>query len=456
MNDERIHFIGIGGSGMSGIARILLELGYNVSGSDIVQSETTERLKQLGAIVYFGQDADNLKKADIVVYSTDVPNDNVELKAAREQGLRVLHRSEMLAQLMEGKLAVTVAGTHGKTTTASMLAWVLEKNHQDPSFVVGSEITGLGVNAKSGVSKFFIAEADESDGSFLNYSPNISIITNIEPDHLENYGGDFFRLFAAYKDFQDRVVENGTTILCYDDRYVRELMKKVPGNYITYGFSPDADYRPIQIVRQGQYTTFGVFSKQDGMLGGIKLSLPGDHNIVNSLAVLIAARELGLSFDEISSALTKFEGVKRRFQFKGEVNGVTVIDDYGHHPTEIMATVDAAKQLGGRIIVAFKPLRYARTFYFLEEFGKAFEDVDEIIVTEIYSPSGDSMHDKVDTKKLVEAIKRVSNKEVRYCATSEELVDYLVATVTPGDLVITQGAGDIWAVGEQLLARLDN
>ena len=455
-NDERIHFIGIGGSGMSGVARVLLELGFNVSGSDLVESEATKSLDQIGAVIYFGHDPANLKRVDKVVYSTDVPADNVELVAARELGIPILHRSEMLAELMEDKIPITVAGTHGKTTTASMLAWVMDRGRQDPSFVVGSEITGMGVNAQSGVSEYFIAEADESDGSFLNYTPQINIITNIEPDHLENYEGDFSKLFAAYVKFQERVTKDGVTILCYDDANARELMKKVPGNYITYGFSPDADYRPVNVLRQGKFTSFGVYSTEHGVLGGMKINLPGDHNILNTLAVVIAGMKAGLTFDQMTLELANFAGVERRFQFKGEVNGVTVIDDYGHHPTEIMATVDAAKQVGGRIVVAFKPLRYARTFFFLEEFGKAFEDVDEIVVTQIYSPAGDSMHDQVNVHKLIDVIERVTGRPVRYCETTAEAVDYLVSIVKPGDLVITQGAGDIWDVGEQLLSRLDN
>lgn len=477
---QEFHFIGIGGSGMSGIARVLLEKGHRVSGSDIVDTEMIEQLKQLGARITIGHDAQNLVDQTTVVYSSDVPVDNVELVAAREKGLRVLHRSEMLAELLADKKAITIAGAHGKTTTASMLAWVFELDYMSPSYVVGSEINDLGVNARAGIGDYFIAEADESDGSFLNYHPYINIITNIESDHLENYEGDFNNLLAAYEQYVKQVDPRGLTVICYDDQYARQLIDKIPGKVITYGFSPEADYYAGKPHKIGKTTSFAVFSKKGGIIGGLKINLPGDHNVLNALAVLIASLHVGIHIDDMQPSLSLFTGVKRRFQHIGTVNGVTVIDDYGHHPTEIAATIASAEQLGGRIIVAFKPLRYSRTYFFLEQFGEAFADADQILVTEIHSPAGDSLRDKVNAKKLVEVIKRASKKReeaaqrereaqrevmeqeereeqvVRYFATTTEIVEYLAGAVEPGDIVITQGAGDIWTIGERLFRRLDH
>lgn len=462
MKQQKVHFIGIGGSGMSGIARVMLEKGNSVSGSDLVEIEVTEELRQLGAKITIGHDAQNLAESTIVVYSSDIPADNVELVAARENGRRLLHRSEILAELLAEKKVITVAGAHGKTTTASMLAWVFEEKHMEPSYVVGSEITNLGVSARAGKGEYFIAEADESDASFLNYHPYISIITNVEADHLENYEGDFNKLLVAYEQYAQQIDPQGLTIICFDDLHARQLIDKIPGQIITYGFSPEADYYAGNLHKDGRTTSFAVFSKKDGILGGLKINLPGDHNVLNALAVLIASLHVGIPIDDMQPALSRFVGAKRRFEHKGTVNGVTVIDDYGHHPTEIAATIASAEQLGGRIIIAFKPLRYSRTYFFLEEFGEAFVGADQVLVTEIHSPAGDSMRDKVDAKKLVEAIKGAGEPSeqagqiVRYFATTAEVVEYLACNVLPGDIVITQGAGDIWTVGEELLARLDH
>lgn len=447
---------------MSGIARVLLEKGQQVSGSDLVKTEVTEQLQRLGAEISIGHDAENIVNAATVVYSSDIPTSNVELLAAREADKRLLHRSEMLAELLADKKVITVAGAHGKTTTASMLTWVFVCAKMSPSYVVGSEITGLAASAGAGKGEYFIAEADESDGSFLKYHPQISIITNIEADHLENYDGDFNNLLAAYEQYVQQVDPKGVTIICYDDLHARQLIDKIPGKTVTYGLSPEADYYADNLHTIGMTTSFAVYSKREGIIGGLKINLPGEHNVLNALAVLIASLQVGIHIDDVQAALGRFTGAKRRFEQMGTVNGVTVIDDYGHHPTEIAATIAAAKQLGERIIVAFKPLRYSRTYYLLQEFGEAFAGADQVLVTEIYSPKGDSMQDKVNAKQLVKTIKAAAEKReeaeqsVHYFATTAEIIEYLAGTVEPGDVIITQGAGDIWTISEPLLRRLDH
>lgn len=380
---ERVHFIGIGGYGMSAIARVMLEMGYTVTGSDVAAQELTEKLIAKGAKVYIGHTAEQVKGADLVVYSTALASDNVEWVEAERLNIPVLHRSQMLARLLNERKGVAVAGAHGKTTTSSMIALIMEDCGVDPTYIIGGEIMNVGTNAKAGQGEYVVAEADESDGSFLQYHPWLAIVTNIEADHLENYGGDFGKLKAAYVQFMNQLREDGTAIVCADDETASSLLSEVKGSIITYGIdSPDADYTATDIVlgdRQVSYT----MNHQGGVLGKIELSIPGKYNLYNSMAAVIACLKSGVAFDAIADAIVKFHGAKRRFQVLGEVNDILVIDDYAHHPTEIQATISAAKATGKKIIAVFQPQRYTRTFFLLDAFSRAFSEADEVIITDI-------------------------------------------------------------------------
>lgn len=451
---ERVHFIGIGGYGMSAIARVMLEMGYTVTGSDVAAQELTEKLIAKGAKVYIGHTAEQVKGADLVVYSTALSNDNVEWVEAERLKIPILHRSQMLARLLSERKGVAVAGAHGKTTTSSMIALVMEECGVDPTFIIGGEIMNVGTNAKAGQGEFVVAEADESDGSFLQYHPWLGIVTNIEADHLENYGGDFNRLKAAYVQFMNQLREDGTAIVCADDENVVSLLPEVKGNVITYGInSPDADYTATDIVlgdRQVAFTMKGYGEE----LGRIELSVPGLHNLYNAMATVISCLKAGIPFEDIARSIVHFHGAKRRFQVLGEVDDILVIDDYAHHPTEIQATISAAKATGKRIIAVFQPQRYTRTFFLLDAFSRAFGEADEVIITDIYSPAGEKQIEGVSSAKLVELIKQNSNDRARHLPAKEDVISDLKDRIAAGDLVITMGAGDIWKAGYALADHL--
>lgn len=450
---EHVHFIGIGGYGMSAIAKVLLEMGYHVSGSDLAEQELTHKLAAKGAQVFIGHKAEHVEGADLVVYSTALSKDNVEMMAAEQLNIPVLHRSQMLARLMNEKKGIAVAGAHGKTTTSSMIALVMETCQKDPTYIIGGEIMNIGSNAKAGKGEFVVAEADESDGSFLQYHPTVAVVTNIEADHLENYEGDFDKLKQAYARFLSQVKKGGSAVVCFDDPYLREMLPSIKSRVITYGINNEADYTAKEIRLADRKATFQVY-KQDTRLGEMELSIPGKHNVYNALATLIACLEAGLSFSEIAEAIKPFRGAKRRFQVIGEVDGVLVIDDYAHHPTEIQATIIAAKVTGKRIIAVFQPQRYTRTFFLFEQFGRAFYEADEVIVTDIYSPAGEKQIEGVSSERLVELIRRNSNPHVSHIATKEEVEKVLAQRVKSGDLVLTMGAGDIWKAAEGLVKQL--
>lgn len=451
---EHVHFVGIGGYGMSAIARVMLELGYKVSGSDVAQKELTDQLGERGATVYIGHDAKNVNGADMVVYSTGVPEDNVELKAAEAHRIPLLHRSEMLAKLLNERKGIAVSGAHGKTTTSSMIALVMEEGGLDPTYLVGSEIVGRDGNAKAGKSDYVVAEADESDGSFLAYHPYIGVITNIEADHLENYGGSFEQLKQAYEQFLSQIRPEGVAIVCGDDAYIRELLPGVRSEVITFGMENGADIRGTDLRNMERSTVFTVWERGE-RLGDVTLSILGRHNMYNALATIAVCRYAGMSFQHIAQLLPLFRGTKRRFEIVGEAAGVTVIDDYAHHPTEIEATIEAAQALGKRMIVVFQPQRYSRTFFLLEAFSRAFSGADGVVITDIYSPVGEERIESVSGQRLTELIRKNSNSNVTFCATKGDVLRHLSEQVGEGDLVLTMGAGDIWQVAERLVHTLE-
>jgi UDP-N-acetylmuramate--alanine ligase len=449
---EQVHFIGIGGAGMSALATILLALGYRVSGSDLVSTQVTQRLEALGGKCYTGHERGNVRGARLVVISSAISPDNPELVAAKEMGIPVIHRAELLAWLLNRKKGIAVAGAHGKTTTTSMLALTLEKNGFDPTIVIGGELNDIGGNAKLGRGEYVVAESDESDGSFLKLKPLATIVTNIEDDHLDHYGS-VDNIKKAFKTFLSGIPAAGRAVVCLDDPNVREVAGNLNVPLITYGLDNGADYTLKDIFLDGPHTGAAVYHG-NRLLGGIELFVPGRHNLVNALGVVAMASWLGLDFSRIAGALKDFRGVGRRFQFAGAAGGVRIFDDYAHHPTEIRATLQAARTLGPRrLVVVFQPHRYTRTALLHERFGAAFEDADHLVLTDIYS-AGEPPLPGVTTRLIIDAVYKHSGREAVYCPALEEAVEYLAGAVQPGDLVLTVGAGNVWTVGEKLLARL--
>jgi UDP-N-acetylmuramate--alanine ligase len=452
---EHVHFIGIGGYGMSAIARVLLEMGYHVSGSDVMAQELTDKLVAKGAQVYIGHEAAHVEGANMVVYSTALSKDNVEMIAAEQLSIPIIHRAEMLARIMDARRGIAVAGAHGKTTTSSMIALVMEECGLDPTYIIGGEIMNVGNNAKAGKGEYVVAEADESDGSFLNYHPELAIVTNIEADHLENYDGDFSNLVKAYGTFLSQIKPGGKAIVCYDDEHLRELIPLLSGKAISFGFSDGADYRADNLQLGDRLCSFDIIKGQDH-IGRVELTVPGKHNVYNALAAVITCLEAGLTIQSITKAIKLFRGAKRRFQVLGDIDGILVVDDYAHHPTEIEATIAASKSTGKRIIAVFQPQRYTRTYFLLEQFSRAFSEADEVIITDIYSPAGEKRIEGVTSAKLVELIRQNSNSNVIHIPTKEEVQDYLSNRVRSGDLVLTMGAGNIWKAAEGLSAELQS
>ncbi|KJK29804.1 UDP-N-acetylmuramate--L-alanine ligase [Paenibacillus polymyxa] len=453
ITSEHVHFIGIGGYGMSAIARVMLEMGYTVTGSDVASQELTEKLAAKGAKIYIGHTPEHIAGADIVVYSTALSRDNVERVAAEELNIPTLHRSQMLARLLNERKGIAVAGAHGKTTTSSMIALVMERCNVDPTYIIGGEITNLGTNAKAGKSEFVVAEADESDGSFLQYHPWQGIVTNIEADHLENYDGDFNRLKSAYVQFLSQIRPDGAAIVCADDQNIREMLPQLQTRVITYGVEHEADYMATDIQLGDRRLSF-TMSRKGTALGTIELSVPGKHNMYNAMATVISCLEAGIPFDQIAATIVEFHGAKRRFQVLGEGNDILIIDDYAHHPTEIEATISAARATGKRIIAVFQPQRYSRTFFLLDAFSRAFSEAGEVIITDIYSPAGEKQIEGVHSSKLVDLIVQNSNANAIYLPTKEAVIDELKDRLQPGDLVLTMGAGDIWKAGDALARHL--
>lgn len=440
---------------MSAIARVMLEMGYEVTGSDVARQELTEKLAAKGARIYIGHEAEHVRGANLVVYSTALPKDNVERKEAELLNIPTLHRAQMLARLLNDRAGVAVAGAHGKTTTSSMIALVMETCGLDPTYIIGGEIVNVGTNAKAGKGEYVVAEADESDGSFLQYRPAISVVTNIEPDHLENYDGDFGKLKEAYVQFLNNVRPNGCAVVCADDENVREILPQAAGTRaITYAIEAAyADYTAANIELGDRLASFDV-RKGGQTLGTIRLSVPGMHNVYNALATVAVCLEAGIAFERIAEAIVEFRGAKRRFQVLGEVKDMLVVDDYAHHPTEIEATIQAAKATRKRIIAVFQPQRYTRTYFLLDAFSRAFKEADEVIITDIYSPAGEQRIEGVTSQRLAQLIEENSNPNVSYVPTKEEVLALLAERVKPGDLVLTMGAGDIWKTADSLAKLL--
>jgi len=450
---RHIHFIGIGGVGMSGIAEVLVNLGYKVSGSDLRASETTQRLESLGATIYIGHGPDNVRGAHVVVISSAVKEDNPELIGAREQMLPVIPRAEMLSELMRLKYGIAVAGAHGKTTTTSMTATVLAKGGIDPTVVIGGKLNSLGAGAKLGSGEFLVAEADESDGSFLLLSPTIAVVTNIDAEHLDHYTGGLPEIKETFIRFINKIPFYGVAVLCLDDENIQDIIPEVKKRITTYGLSAQADYYARDVEFAGMGSRFEVYNN-GANLGTFELSVPGMHSIYNALAAIAVAMELEVPVDVIRAALKEFGGLHRRFYVKGEAAGVTVVDDYGHHPTEIKATLAGAKAgWDRRTVVIFQPHRYTRTRDLLKEFFSAFNQADRLIVMDIY-PAGEKPIEGVSAKALYDGIKSRGHHDAVYIKDSAEVVDYVARTSAAGDLVITLGAGDVWKVGEAVLERL--
>jgi UDP-N-acetylmuramate--alanine ligase len=447
-----VHFVGIGGIGMSGIAEVLLNLGYKISGSDLKESDVTKRLVQLGARVLYGHQAENLQDSDVVVISSAVRKDNEEVVAARQRKIPVIPRAEMLAELMRLKYSVAIAGSHGKTTTTSMVASVLAAAGKDPTAVVGGKVNVIGSNARLGKSELMVVEADESDGSFLKLHPSIAVVTNIDPEHMDHYH-TLDALKDAFAEFCNRVPFYGLNVLCLDHPNVQALLPRIEKRVVTYGTVHTADYRVEGISLDGYATKFRAF-RHDDDLGEFTVKMVGAHNAMNALAVIAVAEELDVPLDTVRKALAEFGGVQRRFTIRGEKKGVMVVDDYGHHPAEVKATLAGARRaFGRRLVVAFQPHRYTRTHDLLNEFVSAFNDADVLFLTSIYA-AGEDPIPGVSGKSLADAVVAHGHKEVTFVEKRADLPAALAQRVKEGDIVITLGAGDITQVGPDLLAQL--
>ena len=449
---QRIHMVGIGGVGMSGIAEVLLNRGYLVTGSDLKLSPITARLVSLGARVSQGHSKDQLDEVDLVVFSSAVKKNNPELSEAQRRKIPTIPRAEMLAELMRMKYGITVAGTHGKTTTTSMIAAVLGNGGLDPTVVLGGRLDTFGSNAKLGTGEFMVVEADESDRSFLLLSPTVAIVTNIDEDHMESYSS-VEDLKNTFIEFVNKVPFYGVVVLCLDDTVARSIVPKIKRRVITYGFCKEADLHITNTSHQGLKSEFFLHNRGN-LVGRFKLKIPGKHNILNAVASIAVGLDLGISVEALRFSLTNFSGVDRRFQLKGTINGITVVDDYAHHPTEIAVTLDAAKQLQpDRLVVVFQPHRYTRTQYCFEAFVKVLQAADLIFLTDIYAAGEESIKG-LTSNKLCNAIRKDGHRHTYYLNNLTEIASQLSSHLKEGDVLITMGAGNIWTAGESILKKL--
>ena len=449
---QQIHFVGIGGAGMSGIAEVLLTIGYKVTGSDLQESETVKRIRSLGGIVFIGHAASNVGTAQVVVISSAVSPTNPEVVAAKAKLVPVIPRAEMLAELMRLKYGVAIAGAHGKTTTTSLVAHVLAEGGLDPTIVIGGKVNALGSHARLGRGELLVAEADESDGSFLKLAPTIVAVTNMDREHLDHYG-TMERLNQAFVEFINKIPFYGLAVLCIDDPQLAAMLPLLTKRFQTYGLAQNAELQGADIELQERTAQFSARLKGED-LGRFRVAMPGVHNVRNSLAAIAIGLELGVPVAQIALALESFTGVERRFQIVGEKGGITMIDDYGHHPTEIKATLAAAK--GGskrRLVVVFQPHRYTRTQDLVDEFAVAFNQADLLFLTEIYA-AGESPIPGVNGERLAQTIQGSGGPPLTYVPRKEELVEKVLPHLRSGDLVLTMGAGDIWKTGRALLERL--
>lgn len=448
--NQHIHLIGIGGTGMGPLAKIFVEMGHTVSGSDLQLSDTTSYLTGLGAQVYCGHAAEHINGATKVVYSSAIPEHNVEILAARNRGIPVLHRSEVLAELLNTRRGIAVGGAHGKTTITSMLSLCLENAGLDPTVLIGAHFTPFGPGAKYGKGEFVVAEADESDGSFLRYQPEVTIVTSIEPDHLENYNGSFDALIAGYREFLTNCQEDGLRLIGVDDLVAAEMSKEF--NCVTYGFSTKAMWRAEVDSLQECTAQFKVYNQQ-GYFGTFVLHVAGRHNIANALACIVVASYAGLTVEQIGEGLKQFTGAQRRFQIRGTVNDAIVVDDYAHHPTEIAAMINAAREgWKRRIIAVFQPHRYSRTQLLFQEFAQAFQEADIVVLTDIFSPPPEQPIEGISSERLAEKIASLGGpQEIVVVKNQDDVANYLRGFLGPEDLVLVMGAGPIWKVTQELL-----
>ncbi len=451
---RRIHFVGIGGAGMAGIAEVLLNEGYEISGSDIAESANTRRLRELGAKVFIGHAESNVVDVSVVVVSTAVAADNPEVVAAHAARIPVVRRAEMLAELMRFRHGIAVAGTHGKTTTTSLVATVLGHAELDPTFVIGGLLNSAGTNARLGNSRYLVAEADESDASFLHLQPMVSIVTNIEADHMDTYEGDFGKLKTTFIDFLHNLPFYGLAVLCIDDPVIRELLTRVGRPTTTYGFSEDADLRAVDFVQQGHQSSFTIERRDQAPLA-VTLNLPGRHNALNALAAIAVAMDCGISDALIQEALSRFGGVGRRFQHLGEFatgrGQVMLVDDYGHHPTEVLATIRAARAgwPDKRLVLLFQPHRYTRTRDLYEDFVEVLSQVDLLLLLDVY-PAGEKPIAGADGRALARSIRQRGNLEPVFVASPEQVPARIADLLQEGDLLITQGAGNVGQLARRL------
>lgn len=452
---RRIHFVGIGGTGMCGIAEVLLNLGYQVSGSDLNENANTRRLAELGAKIFFGHAPVHIAESEVVVVSSAVNRSNVEVDAARSRKIPVISRAEMLAELMRFRYGIAVAGTHGKTTTTSLTSSVLAEAGLDPTFVIGGRLNSVGTNAQLGKGSYLVAEADESDASFLYLQPMIAVVTNIDRDHMETYSGDFSRLKRAFVEFLHHVPFYGLAVLCLDDPGVRDILPEISKPMKTYGFSPEADIRAVNIRQDGLRSHFSVLRSGCDEPLDVSLNLPGRHNILNSLSVIAIAGELGISDEIIQRALLGFRGIGRRFQINAEVpfggSFVTFVDDYGHHPREIAATLDSARQAwpDRRLVLVFQPHRYTRTRDLFEDFVQVLSKTDVLVLLDVYA-AGEAPVIGADGRALSRAIRVRGQIDPVFVEKVSDLAEILPGIVEPGDVVLTLGAGSIGQVAVEL------
>ncbi len=447
---RRIHFVGIGGAGMCGIAEVLLNQGYEVAGSDAKAGKTTDRLKSFGAEIFIGHDAAHIAKADVLVVSTAIDASNPEVKAAQERRLPIVRRAEMLAELMRYRHGIAIAGTHGKTTTTSLIASILGEGGFDPTYVIGGLLNSAGTNAKLGSSRYFVAEADESDASFLHLQPMASVVTNIDADHMDTYGGDFEVLKRTFIEFLHNLPFYGLAVVCGDDPVVRELLPKIGRPTITYGFDADNDIRATDVAQDGLQTHFTVLRAGHEPLR-IVLNLPGMHNVLNSLAAIAIATDEGVEDEAITTALGNFQGVGRRFQRLAEAGGVQLVDDYGHHPREVAATIAAARQAypGRRLVMMFQPHRYTRTRDCFDDFVHVLSTVDQLLLLDVYS-AGEKPIPGADGRALSRSIRNRGVVDPVFIEGADELAQLLPGLLQPGDVLLTQGAGTVGAIAVDL------
>lgn len=460
-----LHFIGIGGAGMCGIAEVLLNQGYAITGSDIAESSNTRRLTELGAKVFIGHEAGNIAAADVVVYSSAVAKKNPEMLAAEAAKLPLLARAEMLAELMRYRHAIAIAGTHGKTTTTSLLASVLAASGADPTFIIGGLLTSAGTNARLGESRYLVAEADESDASFMHLLPMVAVVTNIEADHMSTYGGDFDRLKQTFINFLHNLPFYGLAVLCIDDPAVREIMPQVSRPKLTYGFAEDADFRVQNLKQNGGQTHFDVYRAETGETLSLALAMPGRHNALNATAALAVAVDEGLDFAAIAKGIEGFDGVGRRFEVQGDFSfgrqdderrvRATLVDDYGHHPTEVAATISALREgwPERRVVMLFQPHRYSRTHDLYDDFVDVLCEVDALLLLEVYA-AGEKKIAGADSRSLSRSIRLRGKVDPILVQDEKTILELLDGLVEDGDIVITQGAGSVGALAKQLSALL--